>query len=110
MGFYVTFYLMFGFGTRGHEFESTSLFWRDVGLDVTFYLMFGFGTQGHEFESTSLFWGNVGLSPQLCFLRVVGLTPLFGGDCGFESFFGGWNFLKFCLVWMVVLLSFFRGF
>ena len=50
--------------------------------------MLGFGRQGDGFESTSLFWGDVGLSLQLCFLRVVGLPPhFFGGSCGFESFF-----------------------
>ena len=72
-------------------------------MDVTFYLMLGFGTQGHGFDYTSLFWGMwvgvhifglvvvglslhlcflgvVGLSLQLCFWGVVGLTPqCFGG-------------------------------
>ena len=38
-----------------------------VSVDVSFYLMLRLGTQGHGFESTSLFWGDVGLSLQLCF-------------------------------------------
>ena len=46
----VAFYLMLGFGTQEHGFQSTSLFW-----------------VGRGFESTTLFWGFVGLSLQLCF-------------------------------------------
>ena len=57
---------MFDFGGCG--FESTTLFLGGCG-----------------FESTSLFWGDVSLSLQLCFVRVVGLSPFF---------VGGWNFFK----------------
>ena len=55
-------------------------------MDVAFYLMLGFGTQGYGFESTSLFWEDMGLSLQLCFGgRGFESTTLFFGGCGFES-------------------------
>ena len=69
------------------------IFW-SVSVDVAFYLMLGFGTQGHGFVSTSLFWRVWVLSLQLCYLGVVGLTPLFWGGCGFESFLGGGSFFN----------------
>ena len=76
-------------------------------MDVALYLLLVFGTQGHGFESTSLFWGDVGLSIQLWLLGVVGLNPHFLlGGYGFEFFFcwGLGIFLKFCLVWVVLVL------
>ena len=47
-------------------FVKAHAFW-SVSVDVTFYLMLGFGTQGHGFESTSLVLGDVGLISHLCF-------------------------------------------
>ena len=70
-------------------------------MDVAF-LLFLFGIQGHGFESTSLFWGDVGLSLQLWFWRVVGLNPhfLFGGVVGLSTFlFGGVGNFLFNFVW-----------
>ena len=64
-----------------HIFES-------VSVDVAFYLMLGFETQGHGFESTSLFWGDMGLSLQLCFWGVVGLSPFLWGVGFFLILFG----------------------
>ena len=46
---------IFEYFFRAHVFLS-------VSVDVAFHLILGFGTQGHGFESTSLFWGDVGLS------------------------------------------------
>ena len=60
-------------------FVMAHVFWY-VSVEVAFYLMLGFGTQRHGFESTSLFWGDMGLSLQLWFWRVVGLNPHFGGE------------------------------
>ena len=80
-------------------FESTSLFWGDVGLSLQlcfwgvaglslqlFFFLGGGGRGGCGFESTSLFWGggggDVGLSLQICFWGVVGLSPFFCGEWG----------------------------
>ena len=55
-------------------------------MGVAFYLMLGFGSHGHGFESTSCFGGDLGLSLQLCFFgEVVGLTPHSLEGCGFDS-------------------------
>ena len=75
-------------------------------MDAAFYLRLGLGRQGHGLESTSWFLVDVGLSLQLCFWRIVGLTPHFWGVVGLSPhlFFGGRIFSNLFYVWVAVVL------